>query len=76
MCTPIIASDVTGISDIFSGLPGCFLVDPDDTEEFASAVRNVIQDDVEMPRDAFRQVFDIETNYAEYNSIYYELARK
>jgi len=73
MCTPIIASNVTGISDVFSGLPGCFLVDPDDAEAFASAVHDVLDGDVAMSRDVFREVFDIDTNYAEYAEIYNSL---
>jgi glycosyltransferase involved in cell wall biosynthesis len=74
MQTPIIASDVTGISGAFDDLPGCYLIDRDSSEEFRMAVNEALLTPPEMPRDQFASRFDMFQNYSKYAKIYETLA--
>ncbi|MFD1646075.1 glycosyltransferase [Haloarchaeobius litoreus] len=70
MQTPIVAADVTGIARAFDGLPGCTLVDRDDSTAFEAAIYDVRESRPEMPRNVFRERFDITSNYAKYADAY------
>ncbi|WP_158055632.1 glycosyltransferase [Halorussus halophilus] len=74
MQTPIVASDVTGIAGAFKDLPGCYLVDREDSTAFADAVTSAVTDTSDMPRDRFAERFDMYSNYAAYAGIYETLA--
>lgn len=74
MGTPIIASDVTGISDAFTGLPGCYLIDRDDPAGFSAALNEATAERPSMPRNVFAEKFDLHRNYAKYGEIYERLA--
>ena len=68
MNTPIIASDVDGISKNFKSKDGCFLIDRTDICEFRNAIKYSFQ---ESPnRDEFRHIFDIDNNYKRTVDIY------
>ena len=68
MNTPIIASDVDGIHGVFGGCDGCYLIDRDETSQFADAVRE--SRTVKPDREEFSGVLDIEKNYDQYIRIY------
>jgi len=67
---PIIASDVAGIHEEFSGLSGCYLIDRFNEQDFREAVYEIIGGDLEMNRTEFQDRFDIHNNYAKYVDIY------
>lgn len=70
MGVPIIASDVVGISGAFSDLPGCFLVERDDSESFAQAINEVYTGSPRMDRKTLMENFDMYDNYRKYVEIY------
>lgn len=74
MQTPIVASDVTGISGSFNELPGCYLIDRDDPQQFSSAVNEAVSNPPEMPRELFADRFDMYKNYAKYGELYRTLS--
>lgn len=67
---PIIASDVTGISDMFENIAGCHLINRNDPSEFLTAVRGVVQNEVKPNRESLRTRFDIRRNYQSYGDVY------
>lgn len=73
MQTPIIASDVTGIAEAFEDLPGCYLVDRNDPQDFTRAVTQATTNPPEMPRNLFADQFDMHRNYARYAAVYADL---
>lgn len=75
MQTPIIASNVAGIVDAFNDLPGCYLIDRNNPQEFKAAVEQATSNPSDMPREVFTERFDIHRNYAKYAAIYDELSR-
>lgn len=70
MRTPIIASEVSGIEGAFRGLPGCILIERDDTLAFADAVNELYAASPEMNRGIFKPRFDMYENYNYYSDIY------
>jgi|AntDeeMinimDraft_5_1070356.scaffolds.fasta_scaffold05478_3 glycosyltransferase involved in cell wall biosynthesis len=66
--TPIIAADVDGIAGAFKNKDGCYLVDRNSTEEFQEAV--LASRGSNPDRNAFRDILDINRNYAKYSDIY------
>ena len=68
METPVIATNVRGIKEIFTNHDGCFLIEPDDTEAFESAVRSVHNKDPD--RENFREIIDMHENYRKYIDVY------
>lgn len=73
MQTPIIAADVSGISEAFRGLPGCYLLDRDDPDELCEVLKTIATDPPTMDRDVFREKFDIYHNYGQYAEVYESL---
>lgn len=67
---PIIASDVAGIQEAFSGHTGCYLIDRADEQAFLDAVEDIVADVPSINRDEFRNRFDIHNNYAQYVGVY------
>lgn len=74
MSTPIIAPRVTGIKEAFNGLPGCYLVDRNSSEEFYLAVKEIHTNPPTMERSVFRDKFDMHQNYSKYAKIYESVA--
>lgn len=72
METPIVASDVDGIRDVFADREGCFLVDRDDADAFEAAIMAALK--TKPDRDNFASQLDIHHNYRQYSEIYTELA--
>lgn len=70
MEVPFVASDVTGITDAFVDLPGCYLVDREDPEAFTNAVLDVANSPPEMDRGTFQSKFDMYENYRKYGEVY------
>jgi len=73
MGTPVVASDVAGISDSFGGLSGVYLVDRDDPEQFLEAVTSATDPPGATDREAYRDRFDMTRNYRAYADIYASL---
>jgi glycosyltransferase involved in cell wall biosynthesis len=74
MQTPLVASNVTGIAGAFDDLPGCYLINRDDPQEFTSAVSQAVIDSPQMPRGLFADRFDMYKNYAKYAEVYKTLS--
>jgi len=75
MGTPVIASDVAGISDSFDGLSGVYLINRDDPEQFLNAVTLATDLPCAKDRQAYRERFDMSRNYRAYADIYASLTK-
>jgi len=74
MCTPVVASDVTGIASAFADVPGCRLVDPEDTDDFCGGLARALDIDGNGMREHVRDRFDMHRNYRRYVDVYREIS--
>ncbi|WP_161782052.1 glycosyltransferase family 4 protein [Halolamina rubra] len=68
METPIIASNVEGITNMFNEKEGCFIIDPFDQESFDKAVKKSLEETPD--RENFAKSIDMSKNYDRYRDIY------
>ncbi|WP_436932578.1 glycosyltransferase family 4 protein [Halosimplex halobium] len=71
--TPILAADVTGISGVFAGQDGCFLIERTDSDAFERALQRI--GEVKPTREDFHDLLDMDRNYRRYVDVYREVLR-
>lgn len=73
MDTPIVASDVTGITGTFEDVSGCWLVNPNSSDDFCEALAEALSADPYGMREQTRDRFEMYENYRKYAEVYRKL---
>ena len=71
MNTPCISTNVSGIRQAFSDVPGCLLIEPDDRRQYVDALNSAIQGKIAIDMEKVQKQFDISTNYQRVSEVYY-----
>jgi glycosyltransferase involved in cell wall biosynthesis len=73
MGTPCVASDVSGISEVFNDISGCCLIPPESSTLYEKRICEVVQGKINIDTELVKNRFSIRDNYREIGKIYESL---